>query len=152
MNQIRCPMAPSERIYSCLCKNIFLSMAQFSNVRLQARMVAALVLLLLMMVATALVSGSVLTILFTILYLFTAFAVPSMQLILVVLGCSAAVVLAFVAWGERHAPDILSCHAVRRKSNRRSIRSCWLSFGRFRNRQIRRFQRFSSHRRRRHFR
>ncbi|WP_435153390.1 M48 family metalloprotease [Haladaptatus sp. DFWS20] len=68
-------------------------------------MCASLVLLLLTMVATALVSGSVLTILFTILYLFTVLAVPSMQLLLVVLGCSAVVVLALVAWGERHAPD-----------------------------------------------
>lgn len=70
-------------------------------------MCVMLLLLFLTMIATVLVSGVALTFLFFFIYLLLLFAIPSVQLLLTVLGGSMVCILGFVIWEERNAPDHL---------------------------------------------
>jgi heat shock protein HtpX len=66
---------------------------------------ATLLLLLCVVVASALASGTVLTILFIIIYVFASYEFPPVSLLRLILGSSTIGILGIIAWGERRAPD-----------------------------------------------
>ena len=74
------------------------------NYHLYVRMSATLLLLFLTVVAAALASGLVLTLLFVIIYVFASYEFPPVQVLLPILGGSTVCILGVVAWGERSAP------------------------------------------------
>lgn len=82
-------------------------MARSPNARLYVRMGGTLLLLCLTVVAAALATGLVLTLLFVVGYVLVTYQFPPIGVLLSVLGGSAFCVLAAVAWGERDAPDHL---------------------------------------------
>lgn len=109
-----------SRCIQCLLTPIEIrsNMSQFSNYQLHVHMGATVFFLFLTMVATAFVSGVALTLLFFFIYLLLLFAIPSVQLLLTVLGGSMVCILVFVAWEERNASDhIVSATGAARIEN-----------------------------------
>jgi heat shock protein HtpX len=66
---------------------------------------ATLLLLLFAVIVSALASGTVLTVLFIIIYVFASYEFPPVSLLLLILGSSTIGILGIIAWGERRAPD-----------------------------------------------
>jgi len=79
-------------------------MALSRNSHLYVRMGTTLLLLFLTVLAAALASGLVLTLLFGLAYVLVFYELPTISVLLLTWGGSTVCVLGFVAWGERNAP------------------------------------------------